>query len=138
MIDYKYILDKNLINVLIDILRYIEKNGLPNNYQIYITFDTTNNGVIIPKWLHDKHKEEMTIVLQYEFDNLVVNENSFNLDLSFNNIKTNIEVSFESIIAFSDPVNNFGLKLRRKNKNNYINKNEIEDNIIDFKKYKKD
>ena len=40
MIDYQKILNKNMINVLKDILRNIENNGLSNNNHLYITFLT--------------------------------------------------------------------------------------------------
>ena len=42
MIDYQLILNKNLLNVLIEILKEVEKNGLLGNNHIYITFKTNN------------------------------------------------------------------------------------------------
>ena len=40
MIDYQKILNKNLLNVFVDILKEIEKNGLDGNNHLYISFKT--------------------------------------------------------------------------------------------------
>ena len=88
----------------------------------------------------------MTIVLQYEYSNLKVLEEKFEILLSFNDIKVNLSIPFISIISFADPFANFGLKIINENslttlrkgkerKNNKINKKK--DNVIDFTKFKK-
>ena len=73
-INYSQILNKNLINVLKDVLLDIITNGLKEGHHLYITF-YTNNKTIIPHWLKDKFPEEMTIVIQHEYWNLKVFEN---------------------------------------------------------------
>ena len=40
MIKYQEILNKNLLNVFIDILKDVEKKGLSGNNHLYITFAT--------------------------------------------------------------------------------------------------
>ena len=39
-IDYQKIFKKNIINILIDVLKNIEKNGLSDGHHLYITFLT--------------------------------------------------------------------------------------------------
>ena len=51
MIEYQKILNKNMLNVLKDILEDIKNNGLSNNNQLYITFLTNHKNVELPKWL---------------------------------------------------------------------------------------
>ena len=51
----------------------------------------------------------MTIVIHHEYYNLSVNKKDFNIGLSFNNKKSNLKKSFDSIISFADPSANFGL-----------------------------
>ena len=51
MIDYQKILNKNLLNVFVDILKEIEKNGLDGNNHLYISFKTNNPKNIVPNWL---------------------------------------------------------------------------------------
>ena len=144
-INYTKILRKNMINVFKDVLLEIEKNGLSEGHHLYITFNTKDPKINIPEWLKKKYLNEMTIVIQYEYWNFKVKKNSFNIDLSFNNIKTELNIHFDSIISFADPHVNFGLKLNNnKNKENLVKekinlnkKNNIKDNVIDFKKFKK-
>ena len=144
MSDYEKILNKNLLNVFIDILKDIEKNGLKGDNHLYITFATNNPKTSIPKWLLLKYPEEMTIVIQYEYYNLSVNKNDFNIGLSFNNKKSNLLIPFNSVISFADPSNNFGLnykfnKLNTKKETNIKNNKKIKNssNVIDFTNYKK-
>ena len=145
-INYPKILKKNMTNVLKDVLHEIEKNGIKGGHSLYITFNTTNSNVIIPKWLKKKHQKEMTIVIQHEYWNLKILEEKFEILLSFNNVKVNLIVPFESIISFADPYANFGLRisseeknLKRKKEKTNVNKKIIKkkNNVIDFTKYKK-
>ena len=89
----------------------------------------------------------MTIVIQYEYWNFKVQKNNFIIDLSFNNIKTNLNIPFESIISFADPYANFGLQLIQKENKDVLKnikpksikkkKEEIlknKNNVIEFKK----
>ena len=110
-IDYSKILQDNMLNVLRDVLKNIEKNGLGESHHLYITFKTNNKNVIMPNWLKDKFPNEMTIVIQYEYWNFKLFKNYFKITLSFNNIKSNLEIPFKSVISFADPYANFGLKL---------------------------
>ena len=144
MIDYQKILNKNLLNVFIDVLKNIESNGLDGKTQLYITFKTDYYKNIVPEWLLAKYPDEMTIVIQYEYYHLIVHESFFNIGLSFNNIKTDLKISFDSIISFADPSNNFGLTYQfidsKKKKNEILKKNKNEDensNIIKLTNFKK-
>jgi len=146
-INYKEILNKNMINVFKDILLNIKKNGLQEGHHLYITFNTNNTKVKIPKWLQERYPEEMTIVIQFEYWNFKIKSDSFNIGLSFEDIKTDLEISYNSVVSFADPYANFGLRLIPKiiNKNNIKikksvknkKKNYKKDNIIDFNNYKK-
>ena len=59
MIDYEKILNKNLSNVFIDVLKNIESNGLNGNNHLYITFKTGNSKNIVPNWLLLKYPNEI-------------------------------------------------------------------------------
>jgi len=144
-IDYSSILKQNMINVFKDVLKDIEKNGLQEAHHLYITFKTNNKKVIIPKWLLDKFSNEMTIIIQYEYWNFKVLNNSFKITMSFNDIKADLEIPFSSVMSFADPYANFGLKLIQEEKNLKKNtkdtkqkiRNTKNDNIIEFDKFKK-
>ena len=137
-INYSKILKKNMINVLKDVLTNIKKNGLQEGHHLYITFKTNDKKVIIPQWLLDKFPSEMTIVIQYEYTNLKVFENSFEISLSFDDIKANLSIPYKAILSFADPYANFSLKLdsiqvSKNQQKKTINKN----NIIELNKFRK-
>jgi len=147
MINYQKILNKNLLKVFIEILKEVEKNGLDGNNHLYITFATNNPNTLVPKWLLQKYPFEMTIVIEHEYYHLTVNNNDFNIGLSFNNKKSDLTISFDSIISFADPSANFGLNYqfnklvnnkdkKLKNKKKKIEKKNST-NVINFSKYKK-
>ena len=142
MIEYQKILDSNILNVLKEILINIRDKGLSNNNQLYITFFTNHKNVELPNWLKQKYPEEMTIVIQYEFYDLKINKNNFSITLSFNDIKTNLKIDYNSIISFADPSANFGLILQKNKIQNNLKKNlgvdnSKKSNVINFSEYKK-
>ena len=144
-IDYQNILKKNMLNVFKEVLKIIEKKGLREGHHLYITFLTNHPKVSIPTWLKEKYPNEMTIVIQYEYYYLIVNKDNFSIELSFNDVKANLVIDYESIISFADPFANFGLKLINKEhfnktiKKNTKKKNKTKktNNVIDFKTFKK-
>ena len=142
MIEYQKILDKNMLNVLKDILINIRDEGLSNNNHLYITFFTNHKKVKLPNWLKKKYPEEMTIVIQYEYYNLEINKNDFSISLSFNDINADLKIDYNSIISFADPSANFGLILQKNKVQNKFMKNVESDNskknnVINFSNYKK-
>ncbi len=142
MIEYQKILNKNMKNVLKDILKNIRDNGLINNNHLYITFYTNYKNNDLPDWIKKKYPEEMTIVIQYEYYDLVLNNNDFSITLSFSNIRSNLKINYDSIISFADPSANFGLILQKnkiqKNMNKKLdNKKQKKDNVINFSNFKK-
>ena len=142
MIEYQNILDKNMLNVLKDILINIKEKGLTNNNHLYITFSTNHQNVKLPNWLRQKYPEEMTIVIQYEYYDLKINKNNFSISLSFNNTKTNLIIDYNSVISFADPSANFGLILQNNKIQKKINKKtgkkkSNKNNVINFSNYKK-
>ena len=148
MIQYQKILNKNLLNVFIEILKEVEKKGLDGKNHLYVTFATNNSKTSVPDWLLQKYPNEMTIVIQHEYYNLSINKTDFKIGLSFNNRKCNLIISFDSVISFADPSSNFGLNYQfnkiivNENKNTlvkkkkYVKKNQSS-NIINFSNYKK-
>ena len=142
MIEYQKILDKNMLNVFKDILTYIRDNGLSDNNHLYITFSTNHKNVELPNWLKQKYPEEMTIVIQYEYNDLEINKNNFSISLSFNDIKTYLKIDYNSIISFADPSANFGLilqknRIQKKDNKKIEKKRSNKNNVINFSNFKK-
>jgi hypothetical protein len=90
------------------VLQRVQKRGLPGEHHFYITFDTKAPGSILSKRLKDQYPEEMTVVLQYQFWDLMVYDDRFEVKLSFNTIPERLVVPFASIKSFYDPSVQFG------------------------------
>jgi hypothetical protein len=58
----------------------------------------------------ERHPEEMTIVLQHQFWDLIVTETNFEVGLSFGGIPERLFIPFDSLSGFWDPSVDFGLK----------------------------
>lgn len=90
----------------------IEVGELPGDHHFYITFMTDFPGVKIPAYLHDRYPGEMTIVLQYQFYDLDVDDERMQVTLSFNNVPERLEIPLAAITIFADPSVNFALQFQ--------------------------
>ena len=110
ILNYTELMQNALRNLVRDVLRQIEIDGLPSDHHFYITFDITHQSVKIAEWLKEKHPDEITIVIQNWFDGLKVTENDFTITLNFGDQLEEMTVPFKSIISFVDPSVEVGLK----------------------------
>lgn len=110
MIDYEALVQESLRNVVSDILKDTAQNGLPGAHHFYVSFDTNYPGVDLPDYLREQYPEEITIVLQYEFWDLEVEDDRFYITLCFNDVHERLTIPFASIISFVDPSVKFGLQ----------------------------
>ena len=99
--------------LIFDVLKDVEKNGLPGEHHFFITFDTTVEGVEISEWLRKRYPEEMTIVIQHWFDGLNVKEDGLDLTLNFGDQPESLVVPFLAILTFVDPSVEFGLRFEQ-------------------------
>lgn len=86
--------------------------GLPGEHHFYITFRTDADGVEMPDYLRAEHPENITIVLQHQFENLEVENDFFRVSLRFKGKLERLRVPFDAVGAFADPSVNFGLQLK--------------------------
>ena len=110
MIDYEVLAQDAMRGVVRTILMRVAKSGLPGDHHFYISFDTLAPGVIISKRLREKYSEEMTVVLQHRFWDLAVNEDRFEVKLTFDGIPERLVVPFKAIKVFFDPSVRYGLQ----------------------------
>ena len=109
-IHYDDLIDSAMRKVVQAALLKVEKEGFPGNHHFLISFLTDYEGVTIPLSLKEKYPEEMTIVLQHQFEELQVSDDGFEVMLRFNNVKEHIIVPYNAITSFADPSVRFGLK----------------------------
>jgi hypothetical protein len=86
------------------------KTGLPGEHHFYISFDTTATGVVLSKRLKGKYPQEMTVVLQHRFWDLIVQDDRFEVKLTFDGIPERLVVPFAAIRVFFDPSVRYGLQ----------------------------
>ena len=99
-----------LRGVLRRVLTDAAEHGLPGEHHFFITFLSTADGVKLSPRLLAQYPEEMTIILQHQFWDLVVTEDRFEVGLSFGGIPERLVVPFAAIKSFLDPSVQFGLQ----------------------------
>jgi hypothetical protein len=83
---------------------------LPGEHHFFITFDTTADGVRLSDRMRAQYPEEMTIVLQHQFWDLKVTDDTFEVGLSFGGVAEKLVVPIVAIKAFADPSVQFTLQ----------------------------
>ncbi len=107
---YDELVQKALISVVRDVLKDVSENGLPGNHHFYIRFRTDHPKTKVPKFLKERHPEEVMIVIQYQYWNLYVADTYFSVDLSFSGIQENLKIPYAALTAFVDPSVKFALQ----------------------------
>ena len=109
---YDKMVESALRGVVRQAILEVKEKGLPGEHHFYITFMTDFPGVQIPDYLRERYPGEMTIVLQYQFENLMVDDVTMGVTLSFNNIPERLVVPLAAITIFADPSVNFALQFQ--------------------------
>lgn len=109
-LDYGLLLRNASISVVKEILKQIRDEGLYKRQHIYVTFALNHPDVRISKLLRDEYDDEMTIVLQYEFWDLILDDYGFSVSLAFEHSDETIYVPFASMISVTDPSEDFSLE----------------------------
>ncbi len=110
-IRYDLLTQQALRAVVRRVLGDVAKVGaLPGEHHFYVTFDTRAAGVKMSPRLREQYPDDMTIVLQHQFWDLIVTDAYFEVGLSFNGISERLHVPLEAIKGFFDPSVQFGLQ----------------------------
>lgn len=112
-IRYTELIDAAMRGVIRQVLRQIEKSGLPGDHHFYITFLTNHPGVSISESLKSRYAHEMTIVLQHQFWDFKVEEAQFGVTLSFGGVPEKLVVPYSALTAFADPSIKFGMQFQK-------------------------
>lgn len=113
---YDALVDDALRSVVRRVLTQVADKGLPGSHHFYISFRSTDPSVQLPDYLRAKYPEEMTIVLQHQYWDLIIHDDFFEVTVSFNKQQERIKVPFSALSAFVDPSVRFGLQFDRKDK----------------------
>lgn len=112
LMDYQSLVESAMRGVVRDALKRVVADGLPGDHHLYVTFRTQAPGVHIANRLVAQYPDEMTIVLQYQFWGLEVDDESFEITLSFSGKNERLHIPFDAVTGFADPSVNFGLQFK--------------------------
>ena len=111
-IRYDLLAQDALRGLVRQVLADVARKGLPGDHHFFISFDTQADGVRLSPRLREQYPEEMTIVLQHQFWDLKVNDEAFEVGLSFGGVAERLVVPFEAITNFADPSVQFQLQFQ--------------------------
>jgi hypothetical protein len=100
-----------LQGVLKTALRQLASHGFTGDHHFYINFDTTDPAVRMPGFLRAQYPEEITIFLQHQFDDLLIEDDFFEVTLGFSGQKQRLHIPFDAVKSFADPSVNFILQI---------------------------
>ena len=109
-IDYAKFVDEAMRDVVRKALDMAQDNQLPGEHHFYITFRTNHEDCSLPQAVLNRYPQEMTIVLQHQFWDLIPGEYGFSVSLSFDGKPSNLYIPYNALISFADPSVNFGLQ----------------------------
>lgn len=125
-IDYGKLVDEAMHIIVHRVLKTIQDQGLPGNHHFFISFATKYPGTQLSQSLMSKYPKEMTIVLQYQFQSLIVDDKGFEVTLSFNGAKERLYIPFKGIITFADPSVQFGLQFKDVDFGEYTDEDNLD------------
>jgi hypothetical protein len=112
-LDYAVRVHRALRRMIAELLNEIKDTGLPGEHHFYLTFRTDHPDAEIPPALRSRYPEEMTVVLQHQFWDLVVDEQHFAVTLRFSGVARRISVPLEALTAFVDPAAEVGFRFEQ-------------------------
>jgi hypothetical protein len=110
LLQYDRRVERALKAVARDVLQHVVQHGLPGEHHLFITFRTDHADVQVPESLRQSYPDDMTIVLQHQFWDLSVEEDWFEVTLSFDDNHQKLVIPFAALTAFADPSANFVLQ----------------------------
>lgn len=112
-IDYGNLMHNAMRELIKQVLRDVQANGLPGDHHFFITFDTTHPDVQLAVWLTERYPSEMTVVVQHWYEGLEVTEDGFAITLNFGDAPEPLYVPFDAMHTFVDPSVEFGLRFEQ-------------------------
>ena len=85
-------------------------DGLPGAHHFYITFKTRAEGVSIPADLSAKYPDEITVVIQHQYWDLMPEAERFTVVLQFGGQPKKLVVPYMAVTRFYDPSVQFVLQ----------------------------
>lgn len=109
-IDYGNLMHCAMREMIRNVLRDVQRDGLPGNHHFFITFDTAHPHAKLADWLRERHPNEMTVALQHWFEGLDVSDAGITVTLKFSGKPEILFIPFDAVTTFADPSVEFGIR----------------------------
>lgn len=129
-IDYGNLMHRAMRSLIQEVLQDVADNGLPGAHHFFITFDTTHPDAVLAQWLKDRYPEEMTVVMQHWYDNLLIEEDGFHVTLNFGDQPEPLYIPFDALRTFVDPSVEFGLRFESPEMDD-LDDEDLEDDLVE-------
>ena len=109
---------EELYKVVRSILNEVIEKGLEGENYFVIQFQTPK--ATIPDFVRAKYPKEITIVLQHQFQDLILTATAIEVVLTFGGIASNVVIPYETLMVFANPVSGltiaFPAEVKEENK----------------------
>ncbi|MDX1923740.1 MAG: ClpXP protease specificity-enhancing factor SspB [Rickettsiaceae bacterium] len=109
-INYPKLVEEAMRGIVKKLLMQAAAEGLHGSHYFLLTFLTNASGVELSSRLLKRYPNEMTIILQHQYEDLRVTEDDMIVRLSFDGIKENVKIPLSALTAFVDPSTRFALQ----------------------------
>ena len=100
-------LRQELYKIVQNILGEVAEKGLQDGDYFVLQFQTPK--ATIPDFVRAKYPSEITIVLQHQFQDLVLTANAIEVVLTFGGVASNIVIPYETLMVFANPASGLAL-----------------------------
>lgn len=107
MIDYKVLLADAYLNVVREALGTAADDPVMGKYCFEMVINNAHEDNVIPDWLKAQYPGMMTIFINKQYADLIIDDHHFSVILHFGGVAANLVVSFDSILYFHDPIFKF-------------------------------
>ena len=98
---------QNLYKIVRDVLQDVAEKGLQGEDYFVLQFQTPK--ATIPDFVRAKYPQEITIILQHQFQDLVLTANAIEVVLTFGGVASNIVIPYETLMVFANPASGLAL-----------------------------
>lgn len=123
-LNYKPFLQQAYRQIVQQVLAQVAEQGLCGDSHYFITFRTDRSDVVMPDFVRAKYPEEISIVLQNQFSNLIVTDVDFRVDLTFGGVLSTLIIPWTAIKIFADPAAQFMLSFESEDESEKNPKSE--------------
>ncbi len=106
---YENLVNNAFLNVVKSVLNDVATGNIKFTPCLYLTFKTAHGKVKIPSYLQERFPDDMTIVIQHQYEDLCIYDDRVSIVLSFSGRKEELVIPFDALTSFYDTENEFSL-----------------------------